>query len=170
MASVPYCALLPLRPFIPSMALCPLYGPLSSLWHTVLSITRLLYSRLSPSKALCPLFSSLSSLLPYVSSSGLIPSTTLVSSKALCPLYALCLLYNSFPLYDYLSPQGPSVLSMALCPTLQPSVPSMALCFLYGPLSPLKNSETSETTLLFREMFCKTHFVKTPRVIAIYFV
>jgi hypothetical protein len=43
-------------------------------------------------------------------------------------------------------------------------------CPLYGPLSPLKNSETNKTTLLFREMFCKTRFIKTLRVIAIYFV
>jgi hypothetical protein len=43
----------------------------------------------------------------------------------------------------------------------------MALCSLYGPLKTVKNAKLP---LLFREMFCKTHFVKTPRVVAIYFV
>jgi hypothetical protein len=57
---------------------------------------------------------------------------------------------------------------MALCPLYGPT--SVALCPFYGPLSPLKNSETTEMSLLFHEMFCKTRFVKTPRVIAIYFV
>jgi hypothetical protein len=58
---------------------------------------------------------------------------------------ALCLLYGP------LSP-------------LWPSVPSMAFCSLYGP------PKTAKLPLLFCEMFCKTHFVKTPRVVAIYFV
>ncbi len=59
---------------------------------------------------------------------------------------------------------------------LWPSVPSTALCPLYGPLSPLRpsvpseKSETSETALMFREMFCKMCFVNTPRIIVIYFV
>ncbi len=65
---------------------------------------------------------------------------------------------------------------------LRPSVPSTGLSplhgslSLYSPLSPLQpsvpseKSETSETALLFREMFCKMRFVKTPRVIVIYFV
>ncbi len=74
----------------------------------------------------------------------------------------ICLLWG--PLFSLL----PSVPSMALCPLYGP--PSVALCPFYGPLSPLKNSETTEMSLLFREMFCKTRFVKTPRVIAIYFV
>jgi hypothetical protein len=102
---------------------------------------------------------------------------------ALCPLsgplpsMALYPLDGSLSsLYDPLFPQQPSVLSTALCllysllSPLWPSVPSMAFCPLYGPLYPLKNSKTSETTLLFRKMFCNTRFVKTPRVIAIYFV
>jgi hypothetical protein len=71
---------------------------------------------------------------------------------------------------------------MNICPlwgplsSLRPSVSSTALCPLYGSLSPLRpsvpseKSETSKTALLFRGMFCKTHFVKTPRVIVIYFV
>ncbi len=76
-----------------------------------------------------------------------------VSSTALCPLYRP------------LSPQRPSVLSTALCPIyhplspLQPSVPSMALCSLYGPL---KTAKKAKLLLLFRKMFWKTHFVKTP--------
>jgi hypothetical protein len=60
--------------------------------------------------------------------------------------------------------------------SLRPSVSSTALCTHYGPLFPLRHSvpsekqETSETTLLFHEKFCKMCFVKTPRVIVIYFV
>jgi hypothetical protein len=79
------------------------------------------------------------------------------SSTALCPLYG--------PLFSL----RPSVPSTALCPLYGP-VPCTALCPLYGPRSPLKHSETSKMTLLFREMFCKTRFFKTPRVIGIYFV
>jgi HAMP domain-containing protein len=107
------------------------------------------------STALCLLFSPFPLYGP-LSSLGPLPST------------ALCLLYSSFPLYDHLSPLSslrPSVPSTALCPST-----STALCPLYGPLSPLKNSETSGTALLFREMFCKTRFVKTLRVNVIYFV
>ncbi len=57
---------------------------------------------------------------------------------------------------------------MSICPLysplspLWPSLPSTALCPFYGPLSSLKNSETSETTLLFRQkrVSSKTCFVK----------
>jgi hypothetical protein len=73
----------------------------------------------------------------------------------ICPLRDLC------PLHGPLSSLRPSVSSSALCPfygplfPLRPSVRSTAFCPLYGPLSPLKNSETRETTLLFREMLSK---------------
>jgi hypothetical protein len=76
-------------------------------------------------------------------------------------------------LYSPLSPLSPSVLSKALCPLygplspLRPSVSSTALCPLYGPL---KKAKKAKLPLLFREMFCKTHFDKTPRVVWIYFV
>ncbi len=74
------------------------------------------------------------------------------------------------PLWGPLFSLRPSVSSTAICPlyglpfTLQPSVPSTALCLL------CITSEPSETTLLFHEMFCKMRFIKTLRVIAIYFV
>ncbi len=80
-------------------------------------------------------------------------------------------------LYGALFLLRPCILSMTLCflnsrlygplSPLQPSVLSMALCFLYGPL---KTAKKVKLPLLFRKMFCKTHFVKTPRVVAIYFV
>ncbi len=81
-----------------------------------------------------------------------------VSSTALCPHYRP------------LSPRRPSVLSPALCLLYSPlsplwsSVPNMAFCSLYGPL------KTAKLPLSFREMFYKTHFVKNPRIVAIYFV
>jgi hypothetical protein len=74
------------------------------------------------------------------------------------------------PLYGPLFPLRPSVPSTALCPLYSPLSLSTAFCPLYDPLSPLKNSETSETTHLFREIVRKTRFVKTPRVIVIYFL
>jgi hypothetical protein len=40
----------------------------------------------------------------------------------------------------------------------------MAFCSLYGPL------KTEKLPLLLCEMFSKTHFIKTPRIVAIYFV
>jgi hypothetical protein len=131
---------------------------------------------------LCFLNSPLSSLQPHPLCGLLSPLRPFFLSRPSVLSSALCLLYSSFPLYDYLSTLGPSVLSTALCLLysplfpLWPSMPSTAHCRLYGPLplygslSNLKNSETSKNTLLLREMFCKTRFVKTPRVIAIYFV
>jgi hypothetical protein len=101
------------------------------------------------------------------------PSTVRCSSTAqllyshLSPSKALC------PLYSSLSPLSPSVPSKALCPLygplspLQPSVPSMALCSLYGPQI---TGNKAKLPLLFGEMFYKMHFVKTPRVVAIYFL
>ncbi len=83
-----YGHLSPLRPSPPSTALCSLYGPVSSLWPSV------------SSTATCPLYHPLSPLQPTV------------PSIALCPL------------------EGP-------LSSLRPSVSSTALCPLYGPLSPL---------------------------------
>ncbi len=152
------------------MALCPLYGPLpfGPLLPLQRSVQPLRPSILS--MALYFLNSPLSSLMPSVPSSALIPS------KALCRLEALGPLYCPLSPLQLFSPLRPFVPSGALCSLygplspLQPSVPSMTLCPLYGPLSPLKNSEQRETILLFGEMLCKTSFIKTPRVIAIYSV
>jgi hypothetical protein len=166
-----YSPLSPLRPSALSMAHCPLVGTLSSLWHSVSSTA--VCPPLKPyvlSLALCPLYCPMSPLQhlsplwplfplrPSVLSMPSVSSTTLFPSMTICPLgVPLSSLRPYVSLYNPLSLLWPSVSSTSLCP-------------LDGPLSPLKNSETSETTLLFREMFCKMHFVKTPRVIAIYFV
>ncbi len=107
------------------MALCHLYGHLSSLWSYV------------PSTALCHLNGPLPPQRPSI------PSMTLCPSTALCPLY--CPLS---PLRPF-SPVRPSVSPTALCPLfgplsfLQPSVPSTALCPLYGPLKQHKRKDHS---------------------------
>ncbi len=104
-------------------------------------------------------------LLFSVFSTVLCPLYDLCPSRVLCPLYALCplngllspskalcLLYGCLSV-PYVSLQ-PSVPSTALCPLcgppspLQPSVPSIALCPLYGSLSPLWPSVTSTTLCL----------------------
>ncbi len=139
----------------PSTALCTLYGPLPTLWSN--PSTALCppprYSVLS--KALCSLYSPLPPLRPSVPSMAL---SSLCSSTAL------------YPLYDPLFPQQSPACSPTLCPLysplspLWPSVPSMPFCSIYGPL------KTAKLPLLFREIFYKTHFVKTPRIVMIYFV
>ncbi len=170
-----YDPMFPLRPFAPSMVLC-------------CSAAQAFYSRLSPSKALCPLYSTLPPLRPSVPSmalsslyDALFPLRPSFLSMTLCflnsPLSSLPTSVSStalFPLYRPLSPKGPSVLSTALCfllycplSPLKPSVPSMALCSLCGPL---KTAKKAKLPFLFREMFWKTHLVKTPRVVGIYFV
>jgi hypothetical protein len=82
---------------------------------------------------------SLSPLQPSV------PCTTLYSSTALCPPYG-----PMFPLRPYVLSSGsmsslqPFVPCVALCPLygslfpIQPSVPSTTYCPLYSPLSPLR--------------------------------
>ncbi len=95
---------------------------------------------------------------------------TLGPSTALCSLYGPLRPLQSNPSTTLCPPPRYSVLSKALCPLynplppLQPSVPSMAFCSLYGPL------KTAKLPLLFREMFYKKQFAKTPRIVAIYFV
>jgi hypothetical protein len=83
------------------------------------------------------------------------------------------------PLYGHLFPLWSHVPSKTLCPLygplspLQPSVPlwpSVPSAILYSLCGPVKNIKTSEMTPLASQMFSKMHFVKTPRVIAIYFV
>ncbi len=166
----------PLRPSVPSTVLCsstalyPLYGPL-------FTQQTFLLERLS------------------ISSAVHFPFWPSVSSTAICtPLNLYVPLYDTLyfvpsmvlsTLYDPLPPLRPSATSIALCPLycplshlqlklfspLWPPVSSEALCPLYGPLSPQQPSVPSaKWPLLFREMFCKTRFVKTPRVVAIYFV
>jgi hypothetical protein len=62
----------PLRPYIPSTALCPVYGPMSRLFPLRPSL---------PSMALCPFYGPLSPLRPSVPLWPSVPSTTL------CPLW-----------------------------------------------------------------------------------
>jgi hypothetical protein len=116
----------------------------------------------------------------------MLPLRPAPTSMAICSLYGpLPPLRPSVPsmvlssLYGPLFPLRPSVpstafiLSMTLCflnnhlSSLRPSVSSTALCPLYGPPKTVKKVKLP---LLFREMFGKTHFVKVPRVVAIYFV
>ncbi len=105
--SIPSMAPLPpLWSCVSSIALYPLNGILSLIWHSV------------PSTCLCPLFSPLSTLLPL---SPLRPS---VLSTALCLLYS------------HMSPLNPYVASTACSPLLRYSVPFTAICHLYGHLSP----------------------------------
>ncbi len=91
---------------IPSKALSPLHGPLSSLLPSVASTALVILWSSVPFKALCPL-------------------RHCVPSMALCPLYG-----PLTPSYSLLSPLWPSLPSTALCPLygplspLQPSVPS----------------------------------------------
>ncbi len=100
------------------------------------------------------------------------PLSLLRSSAPLQPSFlstALCLLYSC-------SPPRPRVPSEVLCPLYGPLSP-LQPCLLYGPLSSLWPSVPSvalwQTGLmnrpfLFCKMFCKTRFVKAPRVIPIY--
>jgi hypothetical protein len=96
---------------------------------------------------LCFLNSPLSSL-PRLLNSPLSPLSPSVPSKTLGPLYGP------------LSPLQPSVPSTVLCPLY-------GLCSLYGPL---KIAKKAKLPLLFCEMFCNMHFIKTPRVVRIYFI
>ncbi len=76
-------------------------------------------------------------------------------------------------LYSPLSSLPPSVLSTAICSlygllfSLRPFILSIILSSLNIPLSSAKKAKLP---VLFREMFCQTRFVKTPRVVAIYFI
>ncbi len=111
---------------------------------------------------LCPLFPSPPSTALCSTSTALYPIYGPLSYDPLFPpLYGPLsplrpsVLSRPFPFYYPLSPLQlfsllwPSVPSGALCPLygplspLQPSVPSMALCSLYGPLSPLGPSVPS---------------------------
>ncbi len=121
-------------PSKPSTTLCPLYGPLSSLWPTVLSTALCLlyasaplyplYGLLAPLRPSVALYGPLSSLRPSISFTTLCPlpsvlSTALISSTTLS-------------LYGPLSPLRPSTRSTVLCP-----IYCTALCPLYSHLSPL---------------------------------
>jgi hypothetical protein len=153
---------------VPSTALCPLYGPLSSLFDSMsalrpcASCTALypLYGLLSPAwasvrRALCPLYIPLPSLLPSILSkaqcffnillSHLMPSEYIlyspwpyVPSTALCLSMALCPLYGPMPLYDSLSP------FTVLCPICCPLSAVQHFSFLWPslPSTLLKKSKT----------------------------
>jgi hypothetical protein len=172
------CPQSPLRPLsslwpsVPSTALCPFYCLLSSLRPSVSStaicplfITMYPLRSSSPSTILCalynilsPLYDPLSHLRPYVLTTPLFPSQPFISFKAICllygplpPLEALC------PLYGPLPPILLSVPSVAFCPFfnpmsfLQPSshllpdVPLYGPLFLYGALLPLRHFAPSTT-------------------------
>jgi hypothetical protein len=85
----------------------------------------------------------------------LLPLRRFIPPKALCPSTVLCPSTAHCTLWPFVS-------SIALCPLcgplfpLRPSVPSAALW---------KTAKQAKRLLLFREMFCKTRLVKTPRVI-----
>jgi hypothetical protein len=131
-----------------SMAICLLYGPMSPL------------QPYATSTALCHLNGSLFPLWPSA------------SLQPFVLFSALHIRYSPFPLHDPL-PLRPSVLSTALCllysslSPLWPSVCSTAICPIYVPL---KNGKISETTPLVSGNVCKSRFVKTPRILALYFV
>ncbi len=128
-------ALIPLRRSVPSTALYFLNSPLSPLQFSALLQSSVL------SSALCPLYAPMFPLRPFVPSMALCsfhcPLSSLwpfVFSTALSPLYG--------PLYLYSLPATlwPSVSSAAICPILKPSVPSLALCSLFGLLFPWRPS------------------------------
>jgi hypothetical protein len=141
----------PLRPSapystVPSMALCPCYGPLSLLRSYVLSTALcLLYP--STNSALCPLYGPLSPLWPSV------------PSMALCPLYGplsllqpLCLLYGSLTPLPPMSP-------LPQLPPL-PCLSSLPPKHCTGPIDRLtrKTGRTivnKQSDLLFHDIFCK---------------
>ncbi len=129
-ALCPFYALCPLYDLcypLPSMALCPHYGLLSSTRPSVSSTSFV------SSTALCLLYGPLSPLRPYASSTPSVPLHPVrpsVPFTAFChPLGGpLCLLYSP------LCPSRPSVLSTALC------LLYIALCLLHGPLCSLQLS------------------------------
>jgi hypothetical protein len=148
---------------VPSIALFPVYGSLSSLRPSV-SSTAICSPYISTLYGLCPLYYSVSSLRPYVPSTDHCPRSLYgplsslwpsVSSTALCPLKGprsrtrpSALSTASCLLYSQLFPLKSCVPSMVLWPTacplyyplsnLRPSVHSMTLFPLYGPMSPLR--------------------------------
>ncbi len=163
----------PPQPFFPFAALCSLFGPMSLLRPSALPLQPLHHSGPLPlSTALCPLYGtshSLSSLwasVPFMALCGtLSPLRSSVTSRALGPLHGpLSPLRSSVPSSTLHLLHGPE-------PPLRPSAPSKALYPLQGPLylyDPLnvsrdddvsQNSETSEMTLMFREI-AKTCFAK----------
>ncbi len=105
----------PLRPSAIPTEICPLYGPLLPLGHSV------------PSMALYPFYGPLFTQQTFVSST------------------AFFIFYNPLSFYGPLSPLQPRAtvsLDDTLYP-LWSYVPSKAICPLYGPMSPLRPSATS---------------------------
>jgi hypothetical protein len=96
-----------------------------------------------PFTTLCPFYDPLSPLPPSVSSTALYLLRPSVLSMAFCPLCGLCPLYCPLSYLRFLSYLRPSVPSTAMCLLYGPlyplwaSAPSTGLCPLHGPLSPL---------------------------------
>ncbi len=142
----PYDTLYPLWYSVPSMAFCPLYGTMFPLWPSL------------SSTALCSLYGPLFTLqtLSFLRHS--------VSSTALCPPLGPSVLS-----YNPQSPLWPSTLSVLSTLSI-PATPSTVIKYCTSPIDLLmwktdgKTAKQVKWSLLFPKMFCKTRFIKTPRL------